>query len=144
MTFETNPESITVATAGTQSAQPASHDPLADARRRRKASLRRLLGAALVLGVAWFLVIKVPDRYEETFLVSGAAPNFEFTTFDGQSIRLADLRGQGVVLNFWASWCLPCRAEAGLLEETWRREQENGVVFWDWPISIKWTRPRHS
>jgi cytochrome c biogenesis protein CcmG/thiol:disulfide interchange protein DsbE len=34
-----------------------------------------------------------------------------------------------VVLNFWASWCDPCRAEAALLEATWRQEKENGIVF---------------
>ena len=60
---------------------------------------------------------------------SGAAPAFEFTTFDGETISLDDLAGQGVVLNFWASWCDPCRDEADLLEQTWRREQDNGIVF---------------
>jgi cytochrome c biogenesis protein CcmG, thiol:disulfide interchange protein DsbE len=59
----------------------------------------------------------------------GMAPPFEFTTFEGETISLETLRGQGVVLNFWASWCDPCREEAVLLEETWRREQANGVVF---------------
>ena len=62
--------------------------------------------------------------------VSGKAPEFEFTTFAGDEvIRLSDLQGQGVVLNFWASWCAPCREEAVLLEQTWRREQGNGIVF---------------
>ncbi len=60
---------------------------------------------------------------------SGQAPDFSFTTFDGETISLDQLAGQGVVLNFWASWCDPCRDEAALLEETWRRERENGIVF---------------
>ena len=60
---------------------------------------------------------------------AGIAPDFAFTTFEGESIQLADLRGQGIVLNFWASWCDPCREEATLLEETWQREKENGIVF---------------
>jgi cytochrome c biogenesis protein CcmG, thiol:disulfide interchange protein DsbE len=59
----------------------------------------------------------------------GTAPPFEFTTFDGETITLESLRGQGVVLNFWASWCDPCREEAVLLEETWRREKANGIMF---------------
>ncbi|MEZ4640203.1 MAG: TlpA disulfide reductase family protein [Caldilineaceae bacterium] len=37
--------------------------------------------------------------------------------------------GQGVVINFWASWCDPCRDEADLLEQTWLREKDNGIVF---------------
>jgi cytochrome c biogenesis protein CcmG/thiol:disulfide interchange protein DsbE len=60
---------------------------------------------------------------------SGMAPAFEFTTFDGQTIRSDDLLGKGVVLNFWASWCDPCREEADLLEQTWREEQGNDIVF---------------
>ncbi|MGL4649344.1 MAG: TlpA family protein disulfide reductase [Caldilineaceae bacterium] len=60
---------------------------------------------------------------------AGSAPPFEFTTFEGETISLESLRGQGVVLNFWASWCDPCRDEADLLEQTWRREQGNGIVF---------------
>jgi cytochrome c biogenesis protein CcmG/thiol:disulfide interchange protein DsbE len=60
---------------------------------------------------------------------AGLAPAFSFTTFEGETISLDQLAGKGVVLNFWASWCDPCRDEAALLEETWRREQENGIVF---------------
>ena len=60
---------------------------------------------------------------------AGLAPEYTFTTFDGQTISSSDLLGKGVVLNFWASWCDPCRDEARLLEETWQREQDNGIVF---------------
>ncbi len=60
---------------------------------------------------------------------AGFAPDFSFTTFEGETISLADLQGKGVVLNFWASWCDPCREEAVLLEQTWQKEAANGVVF---------------
>ncbi len=47
---------------------------------------------------------------------------------DGR-LSLAELRGAPVVLNFWASWCDPCRKEAPLLEASWRRSRSDGVVF---------------
>jgi cytochrome c biogenesis protein CcmG, thiol:disulfide interchange protein DsbE len=59
----------------------------------------------------------------------GMAPPIVFTTFENEVIELEALRGKGVVVNFWASWCDPCREEAPLLEATWQREKDNGIVF---------------
>jgi cytochrome c biogenesis protein CcmG/thiol:disulfide interchange protein DsbE len=52
--------------------------------------------------------------------VGDEAPDFELNTLDGETIRLSDLRGTPVVLNFWASWCTPCRAEFPLLRNAHR------------------------
>jgi cytochrome c biogenesis protein CcmG/thiol:disulfide interchange protein DsbE len=63
------------------------------------------------------------------------APEFDMQYFDGyewqdrSNAKLSDLKGQVVVLNFWASWCVECKVEAGLLEDTWRRYRDQGVVF---------------
>lgn len=62
-------------------------------------------------------------------LVGGPAPVFSLPRLDGGEIRLAELRGQIVVLNFWASWCGPCREEAPALETVWRRYRDAGLVM---------------
>lgn len=62
-------------------------------------------------------------------LDKGLAPSFELKTFQGETIRLADLRGKAVVINFWASWCIPCRDEAPALQAMWEKYQAQGVVI---------------
>jgi peroxiredoxin len=77
------------------------------------------LGLILVaLAVAWVLVPPSPPGGLST---GAPAPDFTATTLDGRPLRLADLRGNVVVLNFWATWCPPCIAmipdERALVEE---------------------------
>ncbi|MGH2498765.1 MAG: TlpA family protein disulfide reductase, partial [Candidatus Limnocylindria bacterium] len=51
------------------------------------------------------------------------APDFEWTTPRGPTVRLSDLRGEVVVINFWATWCVPCREEMPALDRVARQER---------------------
>jgi cytochrome c biogenesis protein CcmG/thiol:disulfide interchange protein DsbE len=62
-------------------------------------------------------------------MVNRTAPDFTLTTFRGDTVSLEGLKGKAIVLNFWASWCPPCRVEATLLERTWRIYKNRDVVF---------------
>nr|WP_299909120.1 TlpA disulfide reductase family protein [Sphingomonas bacterium] len=78
----------------------------------------KLLG----LGAAAFLLTaaKAPT-------VGDVAPNFELTLIDGSKVTLDQLRGEVVVLNFWATWCVPCREELPLLDRYYEIQQKSGL-----------------
>lgn len=67
-------------------------------------------------------------------LARGGAPNFTLTTFEGRQVELSSLRGQVVIVNFWASWCIPCEQEAADLEAFHRDYKDRGVVM----IGVNW------
>lgn len=59
--------------------------------------------------------------------VGQPAPDFELTLMDKSKVKLADLRGQVVVLNFWATWCVPCRKELPLLDRYYDLQKQHGL-----------------
>ena len=87
----------------------------------------------LLLGLAWIWVSadrtgtstagQIPAP-QQGFL----APDFELKTPTGETVRLSDLRGQAVLVNLWATWCPPCRAEMQAIETVYNEYKEQGFV----------------
>jgi cytochrome c biogenesis protein CcmG/thiol:disulfide interchange protein DsbE len=80
--------------------------------------------------LAWGVLNKEPiTGLSGITMVNRPAPDFTLTTFGGKTISLKDFRGKPVVINFWASWCPPCRDEAPLIERTWRAYKNRDLIF---------------
>lgn len=92
--------------------------------RRRSAQLVVFAAASVLVlaSLAYGATTRGPGQ-----LQGGPAPDFTLELFDGGEISLRDLQGQIIVLNFWASWCTPCRDEAPMLESVWQRYRGQGV-----------------
>jgi cytochrome c biogenesis protein CcmG, thiol:disulfide interchange protein DsbE len=85
------------------------------------------LGMILLLGVAVVFLIARPGdhRAERKVAAGGKAPGFELKDTDGKVWKLSDLRGRVVVLNFWATWCDPCREEIPSIQNMVNGEKGN-------------------
>lgn len=98
------------------------------------AALTIILLFLSILGYAIFgdrVIIKTSP------LTGKEAPDFTLTLYSsggslaesGKNVSLSELKGKTVILNFWASWCKPCRQEAPALERSWKKYKDKDVVF---------------
>ncbi len=94
--------------------------------------------------IAVFVVILALSLFQtnQAQPTSGPAPDFQLSLFEGYAgnagknpVSLSDLKGKIVVVNFWASWCVPCAQEAADLQATYQKYKDKNVVF----LGVDWT-----
>lgn len=100
------------------------------------------LAAIPILALLIFGLLRGDATIVESPWPGRPAPDFKRETLNGDSLHLASLRGHVVVLNFWASWCIPCLDEHPLLvaaNERWRDQGVRivGVVYQDTPANAR-------
>jgi cytochrome c biogenesis protein CcmG/thiol:disulfide interchange protein DsbE len=90
-------------------------------------------GQIFVWGGVFFLLaivgLALYNNQRGRVAIGEPAPDFTLNTFDGQVYKLSELKGKVVLVNIWASWCVPCENEAPLLEAAWKHFQPRGDVL---------------
>jgi cytochrome c biogenesis protein CcmG, thiol:disulfide interchange protein DsbE len=94
--------------------------------------MKKLLATLLLLGLVSYGLWQVMAANNEKttgLAIGNVAPDFELKTLDGKTIRLSNLKGKKVILNFWATWCPPCRAEMPEMQHFYEKHQKEVEIL---------------
>ena len=109
---------------------PSSLGPSRAGRRSRWVLIGGVIGAVALLTMLLAFGLSRDPTVIKSPLVGRRAPDFSLRTLAGSgTVKLSRFRGQVVVINFWASWCVDCRVEHPALAAAWDRYRDRGVVF---------------
>ncbi|MBX3062127.1 MAG: TlpA family protein disulfide reductase [Anaerolineae bacterium] len=117
----------TTTTANTNAASATPAQTIKPQPRRIKPlvmALIMIVPVLIILGLGWALI-----EANRRQITSGPAPDFIVNTYGGGDFSLSAQKGNVVVINFWASWCGPCRSEAADLNAIWDEYKDRGVVM---------------
>lgn len=91
--------------------------------------MRTLHIAALLAGFAIAAWAQEPGKGLTALEDRPPAPDFELVDIDGNLHRLSDYRGKVLIVNFWATWCPPCREEMPSMDRAWKLLEEEGILM---------------
>lgn len=92
----------------------------------KKPIIRIVILSLILIAVGWAVYQSAIDD-KQKIEEGSVAPNFMLPLLGGDSMQLEDLRGQGIVLNFWGTWCDPCRKEMPALNQAHNKYKDRGV-----------------
>ncbi|WP_047980010.1 thiol-disulfide oxidoreductase ResA [Ornithinibacillus contaminans] len=99
-------------------------------KKKNRLIFRSIILSLLILAVVYALVVNL-SKDKTIYDIGDQAPDFQLAQInnnnDLETIRLSDFRGKGVMLNFWGTWCEPCKAEMPYMQKVYPEYQQKGV-----------------
>ncbi len=90
--------------------------------------VRRILFLVMVVLIGYALYHTVIQDGKSQMAAGEKAPNFELSTLDGKTVQLSDYKGKAILLNFWGTWCEPCRTEMPALQKAYEKYHKDSFV----------------
>ncbi|PJN88816.1 redoxin domain-containing protein [Bacillus sp. mrc49] len=100
--------------------------------------LKKIIASVLLLSLIGIAIVQAMDNEPNNhgkkdslggLKIGAKAPNFTLETLDGKQVELADYKGKKVMLNFWATWCPPCKKEMPDMEQYTKQAGDDAVVL---------------
>lgn len=96
-------------------------------KKRTRSITRGIILAILVLAIGFTIYSSFTKDKVELLAEGDTAPDFELVGIDGNKYRLSDYKGEGVMLNFWGTWCEPCKREMPAMDRQYKIYKDQGV-----------------
>lgn len=96
--------------------------------------IKKVVATVLLLALMTVAIVQAMEKEEKPdnlpgLAIGGKAPDFEVKTLKGESVKLSDYKGKKVMLNFWATWCPPCKEEMPDMEKFYQQASEDVVIL---------------
>ena len=95
--------------------------------KKKRLIMRSVILVLLLVAIGYTIYTSVFNNQREVVNIGDTAPNFSLVDLEGNTVMLSDLRGKGVFLNFWGTWCKPCEREMPYMENQYQVFKDKGV-----------------